>query len=132
LKPDRMAALNVTPSQLRAALTANNYLAAAGSVKGALGRCRSPLPPTCARSKGSRSWCLRGRTGAGPPGRRWRTSLLGADDSIRTSASPARRRCSWASGCCQRSPLDLIARVNAEVSSGSRTAPDGMSARVPL
>ena len=36
LKPDRMAALNVSPSQVRAALGANNYLSAVGQTKGAL------------------------------------------------------------------------------------------------
>src|SRR3954452_5263655 len=36
LKPDRMAALNVTPSQVRRALAANNFLTAAGTTKGAL------------------------------------------------------------------------------------------------
>ncbi|MEP6809221.1 MAG: efflux RND transporter permease subunit [Chthoniobacterales bacterium] len=36
LKPDRMAALNVSPSQVRKALGNNNYLAALGSTKGAL------------------------------------------------------------------------------------------------
>jgi len=36
LKPDRMAALNVSPAQIRQALAANNYLAAVGSTKGAL------------------------------------------------------------------------------------------------
>jgi multidrug efflux pump len=36
MKPDRMAALRVTPSQVSAALAANNYLAAIGSTKGAL------------------------------------------------------------------------------------------------
>lgn len=36
LKPDRMAALHVTPSQVSQALAANNYLAAIGSTKGAL------------------------------------------------------------------------------------------------
>ena len=36
LKPDRMAALNLSPSQVRAALAANNYLAALGATKGAL------------------------------------------------------------------------------------------------
>ncbi len=36
LKPDRMAALKVTPTQVRSALAANNYLAALGSTKGAL------------------------------------------------------------------------------------------------
>jgi multidrug efflux pump len=36
LKPDRMAALNISPVQVRAALAANNYLAAIGSTKGAL------------------------------------------------------------------------------------------------
>ncbi|HVS50738.1 MAG TPA: efflux RND transporter permease subunit [Opitutaceae bacterium] len=36
LKPDRMAALNISPAQVRAALQANNYLAAVGSTKGSL------------------------------------------------------------------------------------------------
>jgi multidrug efflux pump len=36
LKPDRMAALNVSPSQVRAALGNNNYLSAVGQTKGAL------------------------------------------------------------------------------------------------
>src|SRR5271165_5112217 len=36
LKPARMAALNVSPSQVRQALAANNYLAAVGETKGAL------------------------------------------------------------------------------------------------
>ncbi len=36
LKPERMAALNVTPMQVRQALAANNYLAAVGQTKGAL------------------------------------------------------------------------------------------------
>lgn len=34
LKPDRMAALNVTPVQIRQALASNNYLAALGKTKG--------------------------------------------------------------------------------------------------
>src|SRR5690348_7389255 len=34
LKPDRMAALNVSPSQVRQALGANNYLSAVGQTKG--------------------------------------------------------------------------------------------------
>ncbi|MGB5456668.1 MAG: efflux RND transporter permease subunit [Gammaproteobacteria bacterium] len=36
LKPDRMAALHVTPAQVSQALTANNYLAAIGNTKGAM------------------------------------------------------------------------------------------------
>jgi multidrug efflux pump len=36
LKPDRMAALNISPAQLRQALAANNYLAAVGQTRGAL------------------------------------------------------------------------------------------------
>lgn len=36
LKPDRMAALNVSPSQVRQALSANNYLSAIGMTKGSL------------------------------------------------------------------------------------------------
>jgi len=36
LKPDRMAALNVSPSQVRSALSANNYLSAIGKTNGSL------------------------------------------------------------------------------------------------
>jgi multidrug efflux pump len=36
LKPDRMAALNVSPVQVRRALAANNYLSAVGQTKGSL------------------------------------------------------------------------------------------------
>ncbi len=38
LKPDRMAALNVSPSDVRAALASNNYLSAVGSTNGSLVR----------------------------------------------------------------------------------------------
>ncbi|AGC43313.1 HAE1 family efflux transporter [Myxococcus stipitatus DSM 14675] len=36
MKPDRMAALNISPAQVRQALAANNHLAAVGQTKGAL------------------------------------------------------------------------------------------------
>src|SRR2546428_8125255 len=36
MKPDRMAALNISPSQVRTAVARNNYLAAVGSTKGSL------------------------------------------------------------------------------------------------
>jgi multidrug efflux pump len=36
LKPDKMAAVNVSPAQIRQALAANNYLSAVGQTKGAL------------------------------------------------------------------------------------------------
>ena len=36
LKPDKMAALNVSPAQVRQALAANNYLSALGQTKGSL------------------------------------------------------------------------------------------------
>ncbi|MEJ2593405.1 MAG: efflux RND transporter permease subunit, partial [Candidatus Thiodiazotropha sp.] len=38
LKPDKMAALHISPSQVRQALAANNFLAAVGSTKGSLVR----------------------------------------------------------------------------------------------
>src|ERR687887_2300279 len=36
LKPDRMAAMNISPAQVRQALAANNFLAAVGQTKGSL------------------------------------------------------------------------------------------------
>src|SRR5437763_572682 len=34
MRPEKMAAMNISPSQVRAALSANNYLSAIGSTKG--------------------------------------------------------------------------------------------------
>src|SRR5437870_11045901 len=36
MKPERMAALNISPSDVRSALSRNNYLAAVGNTKGSL------------------------------------------------------------------------------------------------
>src|SRR5207253_10113380 len=36
MKPDRMAALNISPAQVREALSRNNFLAAVGNTKGSL------------------------------------------------------------------------------------------------
>jgi len=36
LKPDRLAALNISPAEVRAALAANNYLSAVGATKGSM------------------------------------------------------------------------------------------------
>src|SRR5262245_63872344 len=36
LKPERMAALNISPAQVRQALAANNYLSAVGMAKGSM------------------------------------------------------------------------------------------------
>ena len=80
LKPDRMAALNVSPAQIREALARNNYQAAVGQTKGSLvqvnltantdlksarssSSCRSASGT--ARSCGSatsRTWCSAPRT----------------------------------------------------------------------
>ena len=80
LKPDRMAALNVSPAQVRQALAANNYLAAVGTTKGALVQVNLRPTPTSARwrsSRGSSSVRAAGRWSACPM---WPSVVLGAED----------------------------------------------------
>ena len=113
LKPDRMAALNVSPSQVRQALAANNYLAAVGQTKGQLVQIN--LTATTDLEVGRRvqeARRARAERRARPPrGRRRRRArrrhLRPGRPHVRD-----RRPCSWASGCCPNAnSLDVIASV---------------------
>ena len=82
LKPDRMAALNVSPAQVRQALAANNYLAAVGQTKGSLVQVNLTAN-TDLRSAVER-WCQGGaaRRRRRAEGRAWRQARRSASRDV--------------------------------------------------
>jgi multidrug efflux pump len=101
LQPDRMAALNVSPAEVRTALAANNYLAAVGSTKARWYRSISPPTRTCTRRRSSSSSSSVSRTTrscACATLRRWSWAPR---TTTRKCASTARPPCSWASSRCR-------------------------------
>jgi multidrug efflux pump len=131
LKPDRMAALNVSPSQLRAALTANNYLAAAGSVKGALVQVPITATTDLRSVDGFKKLVLREQNGALVRLEDVADVVLGAeeyDQDVRFSGQQAVFMGVWV--LPNASTLDVIGRVNAEVKQIQDELPTGMSAKV--
>ena len=103
LKPDKMAALGIAPSAVRDALAKNNYLSALGSTKGSMVsvnlvantdlRTRGRIPPVGGERTTKAWWCAWARS---------RTSCSAPRITTRMSASTARPRPSWASGCFRR------------------------------
>ena len=101
LKPERMAALNISPVQVRQALAANNFLAAVGQHQG-LARPGQPdrqhRPAFGGGFQATSSSASRAAPSSG-----WRTSPTSCWARRTTTprcASPARPPCSWASGPC--------------------------------
>jgi multidrug efflux pump len=131
LKPDRMAALNVSPSQLRAALSANNYLAAAGSVKGALVQVPITATTDVRSVEGFKKLVLREQNGALIRLEDVADVVLGAeeyDQDVRFSGEQAVFMGVWV--LPNASTLDVIGRVNAEIKKIQDELPTGMTARV--
>jgi multidrug efflux pump len=131
LKPDRMAALNVSPSQLRAALSANNYLAAAGQTKGALVQWNITATTDVRSVDDFKKLVIREQNGALVRLQDVAEVVLGADDydtDVRFSGEKAVFMGVWV--LPNASTLDVIHRVNAEVDRIKDELPTGMVARV--
>ena len=101
LKPDQMAALGISPSEVRDALARNNYLSALGRTKGSMVSVNLVANTDLQTPGGVPA------AGGEGEGRRRRparatspTSCSAPRTTTRTSASTARPRPSWASGCC--------------------------------
>ena len=56
LKPDRLAALDINPAQVRQALAANNFLSAIGQTRARSCRSTSPPTPTCGPWRNFATW----------------------------------------------------------------------------
>ncbi len=131
LGPDRMAALDVSPSQVRQALAANNSLSAVGQTKGALVQVNVSAT-TDLRSVDEFKQLVIRRSGATLV----RLSdiadvVLGADDydqDVRFSGERAVFMGVWVRP--DASSLDVLKRVRAEIDQLQRELPAGMQARV--
>ena len=122
LKPDRMAALNISPAQVRQALANNNFLSAVGSTKGSLVQ----VNLTANTDLHSADEFKQSRR---PPGSRRSLVrlgdiadvVLGAEDYDTRSAFLRRSApCSWASGFCRTPTRSTSSNASAPRWSKSR------------
>ena len=131
LKPERMAALNVSPSQLRQALAANNYLSAAGQTKGALVQLNVTATTDLRSLEGFKKLVLREQKGTLVRLEDVADVELGADEydqDVRFSGEKAVFMGVWV--LPNASALDVIGRVNKEIDLIKQELPTGMAARV--
>ena len=131
LKPDRMAALNVTPSALRRALAANNYLTAAGTTKGALTQLNVAASTDLRSLDGFKRLVIREQNGALVRLQDVADVELGADEydqDVRFSGQKAVFMGVWV--LPSASALDVIGNVNEEIKQISAELPTGMQAKV--
>jgi multidrug efflux pump len=131
LKPDRMAALNVTPSQVRRALAANNFLTAAGTTKGALVQLNVTASTDLRSLEGFKRLVIREQNGALIRLEDLADVELGADEydqDVRFSGQKAVFMGVWV--LPSASALDVIDDVNADIKRITAELPSGMQASV--
>ena len=131
LKPDRMAALNVSPAQVRQALAANNYLAAIGQTKGALVQVNLSASTDLRSAEEFKELVIREQDGVLVRLRDIADVVLGAeeyDQDVRFSGDRAVFMGVWVSPGA--SSLDVIRRVRQEMEIIRRGLPTGMVGRI--
>ncbi len=131
LKPDRMAALNVSPAQVRQALAANNYLAAVGETKGALVQVNLTATTDLHNVDEFKKLVIRQENGALVRLEDVADVALGADtyeQDVRFSGERAVFMGVWV--LPNANSVDVIARVNKEVEAIQKDLPTGMQAAV--
>jgi multidrug efflux pump len=131
LKPDRMAALNISPAQVRQALGANNYLAAVGQTKGNLVQVNLTAN-TDLRSPGEfEQMVIRESGGAAVRLRDIADVQLGAEDydtEVNFSGQTAVFIGIWA--LPNANSLDVIKRVRVEMESLQKEIPEQIDGRI--
>jgi multidrug efflux pump len=131
LKPERMAALNVSPSQVRQALAANNYLAAVGQTKGALVQINLTASTDLKSVDEFRKLVIRQQNGTLVRLEDVAEVVLGADtyeQDVRLSGQKAVFMGVWV--LPNANSLDVIERVRKEVEVIKGELPTGMQAAV--
>ncbi len=131
LKPDRMAALNVSPAQVRQALGANNYLSAVGQTKGALVQLNLTASTDLRNVDDFRKLVIREQNGALVRLEDIAEVVLGADtyeQDVRLSGKKAVFMGVWV--LPNANSVDVIARVRKEIDTLKRELPTGMEAGV--
>jgi multidrug efflux pump len=131
LKPDRMAALNVSPAQVRQALAANNYLAAVGQTKGSLVQVNLTANTDLRSAQEFEQLVVREQGGAVVRLRDVADVVLGAEDydtMVNFSGQTAVFIGVWA--LPNANALDVIKRVRVELASLQKEIPEQIQARV--
>ncbi len=131
LKPDRMAALNISPSQIRDVLAANNFLSAVGRTKGSLVQVNLTAN-TDLRSVGEfRNLVVRQSGDDLVRLRDVADVVLGAEDyeaEVRFSGEHAVFMGVWP--LPNANSLDVIKRVRAEMAALQKELPSGLTGRI--
>ncbi len=131
LMPDRMAALNVSPSQVRQALATNNYLSAVGQTKGALIQLNLTAATDLQSVEDFRRLVIRQQGGTLVRLSDVAEVVLGADtyeQDVRFSGKQALFMGVWV--LPNANSLDVMRRVRAELASIQRELPTGVTAGV--
>ncbi len=131
LKPERMAALNISPAQVRQALAANNFLAALGRSKGAYIQVNLTANTNLSTVDEFRQLALRDQNGSIVRLSDIADVTLGAEDydaEVRFSGQTAVFMGIWP--LPNANSLDVINRVQTEMKAIQRDLPTGMQARV--
>lgn len=131
LKPDRMAAFHVTPSEVRQALEANNYLSAVGQTKGALIQVNLTANTNLQTVEEFRNLVIRQRDGAIVRLADIADVVLGAEDydtEVRFSGQTAVFMGIWT--LPNANSLDVIRLIRKEMESIRKDLPTGLDGRV--
>src|SRR5574341_2094888 len=131
LKPDRMAALNVSPAQVRQALAANNYLAAVGQTKGSLVQVNLTTNTDLRSVQEFQQLPIRERQGAMVRLGDVADVVLGAEDydaAVNFTGQTAVFIGVWA--LPNANALDVIKRVRVEMASIQKELPEQLKAGV--
>ncbi len=131
LKPDRMAALNISPEQVRRALAANNFLAAVGSTKGSLVQVNLTANTDLRSVREFKNLAVREEDGAIVRLEDIADVVLGAEDyesDVRFSGQTAVFMGIWPLPTANS--LDVIKRVGQEMEGIREGLPSGLDARI--
>lgn len=131
LDPERMAAFNISPAQVRQALSANNFLSALGQTKGALIQVNLTANTNLKSVEEFKRLVIRQQDGATVRIEDIAEVVLGAEDydtEVRFSGQTAVFMGIWP--LPNANSLDVIKLVRTEMAAIQRGLPSGMSARI--
>jgi multidrug efflux pump len=131
LKPERMAAFNISPAQVRRALAANNFLAAVGQTKGSLVQVNLIANTDLSSVQEFKRLVLRNQNGAVVRLEDIADVVLGAEDydtEVRFSGQTAVFMGIWP--LPNANSIDVIGRVRVEMDAIQKELPSGLQARI--
>jgi multidrug efflux pump len=131
MKPDRMAALNISPADVRSALSRNNYLSAVGSTKGSLLQVNLTANTDLHTTEDFKNLVVRQNKGNLIRLSDIADVVLGAEDyntEVRFSGEKAVFMGIWV--LPNANSIDVIKRVRAEMEQIQKELPTGMTGQI--